>query len=178
LQAGLEQLESFRSLAAQAGVDEERGQWEVELAVASRQVAELLALSAGAAVVRVFMTATSNKLPFAYLKSFVPADRVEIEKLRAYAAGSLLDYLTESDQPPISFTHSRINAVPADPETADRLQVAPGRPLLRLAETFFAESGQPLSFSLNYFVTDLVEFHLIRRVVAGRDARGGRAAAV
>jgi GntR family transcriptional regulator len=165
LQGGLEQLESFRSLAAKAGVNEERAEWQVELAEAGQEVADALALAAGTLVVCVQMTATIDKAPFAYLKGYVPVDYVDMEELRAYQAGSLLDYLTERDEPLISFTQTRLYAVPADQEAARYLQVAAGRPLLHLAETFYAENGQPISFALNYFITDQLDFHLVRRAV-------------
>ncbi|MCZ7568343.1 MAG: GntR family transcriptional regulator [Ardenticatenaceae bacterium] len=165
LQSGLEQLESLRSLAARTGVNEERADWIVDMVVATGEMAGVLDLEPGAALVRVQMTAKEEGYLFAYLDSYIPAHFVDGDDLSGYEEGSLLDYLIERDELKISYTHTDLHAVAVDRELADRLGVLEGKPLLHLAETYYSETGQPIALTLNYFVTGLLNFHIVRRVV-------------
>lgn len=168
LQGGLEQLESLRSLAAQAGVNEERADWVVDTIFASDELASRLELERGAPLVYVQMTAKAEGCLFAYFKSYIPANYVDVGDLQGYSEGSLLDYLTERDELKISYTYSDLYAVAADQELAGRLEVAEGTPLLHLVELYYTETGQPVTVSLNYFVTDRLNFHILRRVIRRR----------
>jgi GntR family transcriptional regulator len=166
LAAGLEKLESLRSLAGRGGLDEERVAWEVDPMAAAEALAAALSVQPGSPLVRVQMTAAIEGCPFAYLDSCVPDHFVDFAELAAYPRGSLLDYLTERGRVSPAYTRSEVFAVAAGPHAA-RLRLAPAAPLLHLAETYYTGEGQPVARSLNFFLTDCFNFHIVRRVAAG-----------
>lgn len=75
----------------------------------------------------------------------------------------LVQYLVSGTDVRPASTWSEVSAVEANAELAEWLGVAPGTSLLRLAETFFTRSGDPVRFSLNRFLTNKVAFHIIRK---------------
>jgi GntR family transcriptional regulator len=164
LAAGLEKLESLRSLAARVGLNEDRAAWEIDRLPATEARAAALAIQPGSPVVRVQMTAAVEGRLFAYLDAHVPDHFVNLDELAAYPKGSLLDYLTERGQVSLAYTRSEVFAVEAGKRVAPRLRVPPRTPLLHLAETYYTDVGQPVAQSLNYFMTDCFSFHIVRRV--------------
>jgi GntR family transcriptional regulator len=167
LEAGLEKLESLRSLAARAGAAEERTGWEVETLVAPAPLAASLSVRPGSALVRVQMTAAIAGYPFAYLDGYVPEHFVDFDELRAYPTGSLLDYLIQRGQVSIAYTRSEVHSVEAGKPIAAHLGLKARAPLLHLDETYFTDVGHPVVRSFNYFMTNRFGFHIVRRVVAG-----------
>ena len=110
------------------------------------------------------MTAAVAGETCANFDSFMPAELVDIEDIRAYTDGSWLDYLMERGTPPLSHTHTDIAATGADDQVAKWLDVANGTPILHLTETFFTPPGEPVMFSRNSFLTSRISFHLVREV--------------
>ena len=164
IQGGLEQVESLRFLAAKTGVKIERAEWVVEVVIAIDELASQLKLKPGAPLIHVQMTAKQADCLFAYLDSYILDAYVDVDHLRAYAEGSLLDYLIKHGEPKISYTHTNLYAIAADQAVAAWLGILEGMPLLHLAEIFYTETGQPVALSLNYFITDRLKFHIVRRV--------------
>jgi len=166
IQGGLEQLVSLRSLANNAGVKEVREDWVIEEGKAETEIAEKLKLAADEPVLHVQMTirAKDGEEYFAYMDSHIASRHVDRESLRAYPAGSLLDYLVETGEPRLAYTNTYLYSVDADEDTSEWLEVPVGRSLLLLAETFFSDTGEPLVSTKNYFVTDQLNFFIVRRV--------------
>lgn len=162
---GMELVEGFRSLAANAGVAQERTAWSVDSVTATDELAEELQVERGAPLVRVQLIANINRTPFAYLDSYISTSYVAADELRGYQEGTLIDYLAEQGRVKLSHTNTDIFPVVAEQEIAARLGVPVGKPLLHLQETFFIENGQPIFRSLNYYAPDSMNFHIIRRVI-------------
>ena len=163
LVSGLEQLESLHSLAQREGVAVRRQAWQVDSGPASAETAAALELPAGAEVVSVRMTVAAQDGPLAYLHSYIAAQQVRLDDLRAYADGSLLDFIAGQDDLRIASSRSEVYSVGADVQVARALGVVAGAPLLHLREVQFNEIGQPLVLALNYFRTDSFKFHIVRR---------------
>jgi GntR family transcriptional regulator len=164
IDAGLEQLESYRNVAARAGIKAERKDWEVDLVPANEVLAEVLAVEAGTPLVRVQVTAVGDGLAFGYFDSYTPESLVNLDELRAYNKGSLLEYLIERTSLRVAYTRSEIHAVEARPRVAAKLGLAIGKPLLHLAEVYYTDTGRAVVRSLNYFVTQNFTFHIIRKI--------------
>lgn len=164
-QGGLEHLESVRSLAALQGHTFERLEWEVSLVQATEILAETLEKNPGDTLIRSEMIAAFDNEVFAYMDGFTPNRLVDVDDLRAFERGSLLDYLTEEGLLNLSYTRTAVFAVQADERVGPRLGVPQGTALLKLREVYHLDSGQPVVLYENYFVTNVFNFHIYRRVL-------------
>ncbi|MCI0520080.1 MAG: GntR family transcriptional regulator [Chloroflexi bacterium] len=170
---GLERLESMVSMAAKAGVSAGRTGWEVTHAAAPEEAATALGVISGASLIRAqAIIAETGRSPanpagsLAYLDSYVRPEYADFEELTAFAGGSLLDYLLQCSRVRLSYTKTRLHAVSADAHTAPRLGAALDRPLLLLVETLFSDHGAPVVWTRNFFVTEKVNFQIIRHIIS------------
>ncbi len=165
MRGGLERLNSLFSLASNAGVGAQRDLWEIQVVDCPAEVADCLNLVPGTPIVHTQMTAVQNNGCFAYLDSFLLAECVDLQSLKDFQNGSLLAYLVERGEPRISYTNSNIHSVTAGPVVSRIMRIDECKPLLLLEETFFTDTGQPVVWTQNYFVTDELNFHITRRII-------------
>ncbi len=165
MQGGLEKLESVYSLATDAGIEAKRDNWIVEPVPAVEQVAKNLEMAPGDTVIRVQVTISENNLHFVYMNSFTKPVFIDLQELKNFKRGSLLDYLIRKDEARLSYTNTHLFSVSADQNIARWLHITENHPLLLLEETFFSDVGEPVVWTKNYFITDKVNFHIIRRIV-------------
>jgi GntR family transcriptional regulator len=165
MQGGLEKLESVYSLATDAGIEAKRDDWIVEPVTAVQEVAGNLEVIPGDMVIHVQVTIMEKNRHFVFMSSFVKPAFVDLTGLKNFKHGSLLDYLIQKDEARLSYTNTHLFSVSADQEIARWLHITENHPLLLLEETFFSEVGEPVVWTKNYFITDTVNFHLIRRIV-------------
>ena len=163
---GLERLESYHSLAAKAGMQVQVAERSVAAEPADAEMAPLLDLEAGDALLHVQVVEEVNGQRSAYIDTYLRADCAQADELAAFD-GSVIDYLTRREAPALTHTRSEILAVHAGVDLAARLEIPPGKAVLHLKEVFYAADGAPLAASLNYFLTDQFRFHLTRRVPQG-----------
>ncbi|MCC6147319.1 MAG: GntR family transcriptional regulator [Anaerolineaceae bacterium] len=168
IQGGLEQLESVKSLAENSSIQAEIGYRVVNQVSATDEIADILGLQKNASLIRVQTTIRDKFNTFSYLDNYIPSNLVNINKLERFTGGSLLDYMIELEEPKISYTHTNIHAIDAEQEISDWLQVPDGTPLLILTETYFTETGNPVIFERNYFLSNFLNFRLVRQVINPR----------
>jgi DNA-binding GntR family transcriptional regulator len=161
-------LESVRSLAAKLGVSLERLDWKVSLVQASPTLAETLDKNPGDTLIRCETIAALDGQVFSYMDGHIPNRLVDVDELRAFERGSLLDYLVEEGDLQLSYTCTEVFAIEADLHISSRLGVASASALLNLRETYFIDSGQPVVHYENYFITKIFNFHIYRRVLGSR----------
>lgn len=164
LHGGLEELKSLRNLSSRSDVEVMRSYWSVERIAANEEVGTALNLEVGTPVVRVRSAASIEGVRCATLDSFIAADLVDLDEVREYEAGSLLDYLMERQSPRVARTNSDILATSVDGPAARWLEVDDGTPVLHLREIFLTAEGHPVLFSLNNFRTEIISFHIVRKV--------------
>jgi GntR family transcriptional regulator len=165
MQGGLEVLESVRSLADRAGVAMNRADWVVTRVEASDLIAEKLDVEPGTPLARVQMTAQNEDCKYAYLDNYVLASCVDFASLEKFKNGSLIDFLLDQDDLKLTYTSTDLHSVEADAEVAGWLGSDAGIPLMLLTETYFTETGVPVAYEFNYFITDCLHFHITRRIV-------------
>lgn len=165
LRGGLEELKSLRNLSSRADVDLVRSDWSVERVGPSEEIRQVLGLEPEALVVRVRSAASIDGVRCAVLDSFISEEHVDVAELEGYRSGSLLDYLTERESPRVAYTNSDICATAVTGAAARRLMVEDGAAVLHLTETFFTAEGHPVLFSRNDFRTEIISFHIVRKVV-------------
>lgn len=165
LHGGLEELKSLRNLSSRVDVELVRCDWRVERVGASEEICRVLQLESAAPVIRIRSAASIEGARCATLDSFVSEEYADVEALEDYAVGSLLDYVMEQESPRVAYTNSDIFATVVEGSAARWLLVDDGTPVLHLTETFFTADGIPVLFSLNNFRTEIISFHIVRRVV-------------
>lgn len=165
IRGGLGHLESLRSLADYAGVTTVRGDWEITSVTADVEIAEKLETQPGNSLIRVQSTTKLDKCFFAYLDAYVLPEYVDLEELENFDRGSFLDFLMSKNEHRLTHTSTNIFAIEANEEIAKWLRIDPGKALMHLAETFYSEKGLPVQHAKNYFVTECMNFHIVRRIV-------------
>lgn len=164
ISSGLERLASFRSVAELAGASVEVVDRSVSQVAADESVAEVLQVPPCAELVRVEITVALDDRPVAYLDGLIDGRWVAVEQLSG-AGGSLLEYMCQRPDLPMSYSRSELYAIEANGLLAARLGVAEGKAILNLAETVFSDKHVPLAVFRNYFVTDCYNFKIVRRIV-------------
>ena len=165
IQGGLESVESLYYLAKYSGVNAKRMDWVISTEKSTAQIAEKLGLELDDLVIHVQMTVIENNILFAFLDSYLPIHSVNLQDLKAFEKGSLLDYLLTQNNLNLAYTNTFLYSVAADAQCAGRLQTPLGKALLLLEETFFSEAGNPVMWTKNYFVTEILKFHITRRII-------------
>jgi GntR family transcriptional regulator len=175
---GLERLESMASMAAKAAIHIERAAWEVETAAAGDEAAAALEVAPGAPLIRVQATIAKIHSPLdgesggsrylAHLDSYVRPEYADLDELRAFSGGSLLDYLLLHPRARLSYTDTHLFAVHPNGQAAQRLHAAHDQPLLLLVETFYTDAGAPVAWTRNYFITEEVNFQITRHIIHHR----------
>ena len=129
--------------------------------VATPAIAEALALPEGGEVIRVETIRTADGVPISWALSAFPADRFpDVAAIyaetasftAAFRAGGVEDYVR---------TATRIGARVADATDAERLEIAPGRPVLEVDCVNSDLDGRPIQWARARFVGDRV------RIVVG-----------
>jgi len=164
LRPGIERLRSFRSLSHAAGVSFARSSWSVQEAFADEDVAGALGVELGEPVVYVRMTATASGVPAATFGTYILPKHIDVDGLRAYSSGSLLDFVIESGSPKLHHTNTELSATDADGPVSAWLDVPDGTPVLGLVEVFYDRSGRSVMYSRNHFLTAQISFNLVRTV--------------
>jgi GntR family transcriptional regulator len=160
---GLERLESFQAQAAKAGMQVELSERQAALVAAAPEVAALLGLEAGAEVIQVQAVVALNGRRTAYLNTHILREYASLQELNEFH-GTPIDYLARRLGHALTHTRTEILALKADERLAGKLSVPPGKALLHLRETYYAADGTLLGVSLNYFLTEQLRFHIMRRV--------------
>lgn len=161
---GLERLEPFRSLALAAGEKNSLVQQMVEKVTASQELAAVLDAKPGLDLVRVQTIEAIDDIRCMYFDDYFIDTGGLDEKLVNYK-DSVLTYMFDECDPPLSHTRSEIFAIEATEEIASKLDIPVGKPVFHMEETYFSATGEILGVGLTYFVTDRFRFYVTRRAV-------------
>ena len=161
---GLERLESFRSLAARAGLDATVELREVGLVEAPESIATVLGVEAGTQLTRIQNVEAVNGIRSIYINDYVPANLIKPDDIRSYD-GPVLTLIATALDDPHAYTRSEVLAIDAPPDIAELLEVKEGKSLLHFRELHFGRSGKPIGVSRIYVLTDQLSFYIVRRAI-------------
>lgn len=164
LRPGLEKLSGLPNIAGRPDVDLSRASWSVDDDPGSSEVRHILQLDLTEPVLLVRMAAAADGTTAATFESWIADKHVDRSALLDFEDGSLLDYLTSRTEIGLTHTWSEVSAVGAEASLAAWAGMPVGTPLLRLLETFYTQSGDPIVYSVNHFLTTRVAFHIVRKV--------------
>jgi GntR family transcriptional regulator len=161
----LDRLETILEYAERSGFEVSIFDRETHLTGAGDEAAVVLGVNPKDELVHWSIVVAIKNRRGAYLEFHVPSDLVDIEEIKTFE-GDLVDYLSSVDELKPVHTQSRVFAVRADSQIANKLGIELDAPILYLQEIFFNSTGQTVAFAKNYFLTDIFSFYLIRKISA------------
>jgi len=166
IEAGLEELVSIETLAAQVGLQVAMGGLSVERRAPSQPEAETLDLQVGQRVVQIARVIRAAGKPVAYLIDVIPEGLIPDEALGSSFRGSVLDLLLERGDLPLEYSRTEINALAADHDLALRMELPPGEVLLLFEASLVTRDGSIVDRSRSYFRPGTFRFQVVRQVGA------------
>jgi len=166
IEAGLEELVSIETLAAQIGMRVTMVGLSVERRETSQSESESLGLRDGQRVVEIARGIRAGGKPVAYLIDVIADGLVPDEAWGSSFRGSVLDLLLERGEFPLEFSRTEINAVAADRELAARMDLPLGEVLLVFEASLFTRDRSIVDRSRSYFLPGTFRFQVVRRVGA------------
>jgi GntR family transcriptional regulator len=129
-----------------------------DIVTASVGVAEQLALTKGARVVRIRRVRLADDVPLSFDETYLPlalGKKIIRNNLKTEPIFSLLE--RKYDVPLIEAEY-RLESVIADPEVAGALRVNQGSPIFLIERTSYSTGGRPVDYEKLYYRGDLVRF--------------------
>lgn len=129
--------------------------------VASRRLAEQLAVEIGHPLYRVVILRLANRVPVILERSFFPCSRCpELEEWDLEKT-SLFDLLVKVYHANPGRISQTVEAVAANETIARQLRVEEGSPLLMLTRTIYSgESGMPIQYTQDFLRSDFARVHM------------------
>jgi len=164
IETGLEILESIETLAEHSGMDITMGDLEITNVKVNANLAEILNLSVGAALITIKRIIKADNRPVAFLIDTLPEDILSPADLDGGFTGSVLDLLLHRGNPTLSISKTEISASPAPTEVARALEIQRGDTLLLLSAHLFTNTARVIDISYSYFLPGYFNFHVVRKV--------------
>ncbi len=161
---GLERIEPFRMIANRAGISSEVIFREVSEVTPDKELAESIGIQEDSKLTKVEIVEAIDGVPTMYLVDYLKQYCGDEEELTEYD-GSVITYLIERCNPPLSHARTEIFAVGADKATASNLNIPVGTPIQFQAETYYSGYGEIMGVGYLYVLTDHFHFFVNRRVV-------------
>ncbi len=161
---GLQRLEPFKKLAEAAGVKHSQISKKVTTLNASPDLSVVLSTSEGMELVRVQTIEAIDEIRCMYFDDYF-INKDGLDQSLDKKTDSVLTFMFDECDPPLSHTRSEIFAIEASKEIAEKLDIEQGKPVFHMEETYFAASGEIIGVGFIYFVTDRFRFYVTRRAV-------------
>jgi GntR family transcriptional regulator len=164
IESGLEVLESIERIAKRIGLETKMGAVEIqERTPLPRQLAGL-ERDAQDAVLSVTRTILIDAQPVAYLQDCVPLEYLCKDDLGTDFHGSVLDIFIQRGDPVLSYSFTKLAAVPATKLLSSQLMISHRTPLMQLEAKLYTVENHVVDYSVSHFVSDYFYFHVIRRI--------------
>jgi len=164
IESGLEVLESIERMAERIGLPVSMGKIEVRNCAADEGTARNLGVLAGSEVFCVSRVILAEDRPVAFLVDVLSLDYLKPEDVSGNFTGSVLDLLLKRGDPLLGSSRCEIAAIAAPPEVARALNIQRGDSLMMFEALLFTEDGDPVDYSISYFLPGYFKFHVVRRV--------------
>ena len=163
LESGLERLESILESAGREGLELQFRSLRVRQEAASPYVATKLQVDPGSPVTSVRRVIVVDDTPVAYMADTVLSSILTEQDVDDSFNGSVLDLLRQKKGLVDVQVIADIEALAADANLSERLEIGLGQAVQLLEETLFDVERRPVGFSRNYFIPGFFRFHVLRR---------------
>ncbi len=106
---------------------------------------------------------TADGEPIAFVKDYIPYMSGMLEEFRVQNEGPLFEFMRQ--YAPVSFANTSLHAVISDEEMMRKLKLSEPKALLLLQQVHYSDRGKAVIYSDSYFITEKLEFNLVRRCV-------------
>ena len=104
---------------------------------------------------------TADDTPIVFVEDYIPCVDGMIEDYTKNKYPSLFDFINQYSN--VSFSSCSIHAVLSDDRLMDKLSINEPEALLLLQQIHYSSTGVPVFYSDSYFLTEKLEFNIIRR---------------
>ena len=108
---------------------------------------------------------TADEKPVAFVEDYIPYVDGMLERFDPRNPLPLFDFLKSFDRT-VSFSDCTIHSVLSDGKLKDRLTLSSPQALLLLRQTHYTAKGAPVLYSDSYFLSEKLEFSIIRKCVS------------
>ena len=151
-------------IANRAGQNSEVIFREVSQVTPDETLAKSLGIKTDDFLIKVEIVEAIDGIPTMYLVDYLSQNCGGVDDLSEFD-GSVITYLVERCNPPLSHARTEIFAVGADEAVAAKLNIPEDRPIQFQAETYFSSAGEIIGMGFMYILTDQFHFFVNRRVV-------------
>jgi GntR family transcriptional regulator len=159
---GLEALESIDTACRRNGWECLTKDLKVEIKPLGEKIASKLERKADELGVYVSRVKIVNGQILAFTRDVFPEELASVEELEANFEGSVLDFFIKRGKPVVKYAWANVSAILPDTEISQVLGVSRDTPLLLAEEIVFSEDNEPFDYSLNYQISERIEFHIFR----------------
>lgn len=164
IESGLETLESIETLLRSRQLTPILRQRQTRNERALPKAAQRLNLKEGAPLTVVASTYAVAEKPVAYLLEVVPAGMVDETEASTWTTSLLDGLLSEPTHFDLGYAVAHIAPVHGSDEICTALAVDMQTPLFFIEQTVFTGAGVPCFYSRNYYLPQIFDFHVIRRL--------------
>ncbi|MBN1665837.1 MAG: GntR family transcriptional regulator [Anaerolineales bacterium] len=164
IESGLEVLESIETQAERLGLPVSMGELEIDTCSAPKKAAKALQVDPDAELVCVARVILVEDRPVAYLVDTLPKKYINPEEMNMGFSGSVLDLLLTRGSPMLGSSRCEIASVAASSEVARALDIQRGDAVLAFEALLYTLDGEPIDYSLSYFLPGYFKFHVVRTV--------------
>lgn len=104
---------------------------------------------------------TADGQPLVFVEDYIPYEEGMLEAYQSASHPSLFDFLRTYT--PVIFSNCSVHAVLSDQRLMQKLNLQEPKALLLLRQLHYSDKGIPVLYSDSYFITDKLEFNLVRR---------------
>ena len=104
---------------------------------------------------------TADETPIVFVEDYIPYMDGMLESFAKYNDSSLFNFIDK--YMPVSFSSCSIHAVLSNESHMKKLSLTEPKALLLLQQIHYSSKGIPVFYSDSYFITEKLEFNLIRR---------------
>lgn len=131
--------------------------------IAPEGVAEKLGGTAPMDVLYIERVRTADGEPIVFVEDYIPYEPGMIEAFSERNDGPLFDFMNH--YMPVAFANASLHAVVSDERLMAKLDLKAPKALLLLQQIHYSDKGRPVIYSDSYFLTEKLEFNLVRRCV-------------
>jgi GntR family transcriptional regulator len=132
-----------------------------DIRTASEEISKKLGSKIPVEVLYIERVRTANDVPTVFVENYIPYEDGMLEDYTRNKYDSIFIFLEKYN--PISFASCSINSILSDEQLNKKLSLNQQIALLLLQQVHYSVKSKPVYYSNSYFITDKLEFNLIRR---------------
>lgn len=157
------QLDSTTKILAEHGYVPGTKSVSYDIRKANERISTELGSDSPMDVLYIERVRTADDVPIVFVEDYIPYQDGMMEKFEENGNASLFRFLDKYT--PVSFSSCSIHAVLSDERLMEKLCLDEPKALLLLQQMHYSAQGVPAFYSDSYFLTDRLEFNIIRRFI-------------